>query len=448
MDLTSAGEAQITIVGAGLGGAAMAIYLGRRGFTVDVYEHRGDPRAGSFSGPSMNLGLSRRGIEALARLGLAEAMVGQAIPMLGRVVHDRDGRVSHQPYGGRSGQVIHAIQRREIGVGLIAAADALDNVRFVFDRRCLEIDKGLKTATFRDERSRRQEIVPYRVLIGADGVFSTVRHWMQRGERADYQQEFLDWGWKELRIPPGPGGAFPLEKNAFHLWPRGSCLLFAHPNRDGSFTCSFVLPFEGEPSFASLASGGEVTRFFAATFGDIAPLIPDLAEQFARNPIVKLVTTRTSQWHHRGDIVLVGDAAHAVVPFYAQGMNAALEDCAVLDDCIARHGGDWEGAFAEYQELRRGHADALAEVSKQNFLELADRVRSPLLRARKRLDLWLSRRLDDRWTTLHARITHTCIPYADAVALARRQDRILGWVGAGLALLAASAVFYLLRGLF
>jgi kynurenine 3-monooxygenase len=438
-------RAKITIVGAGLGGAALAVYLGRRGFPVDVYDLRGDPRGGSFTGPSMNLGLSRRGIAALERLGLAGEVLAKGIPMQGRVVHGPRGELSFQPYGGRPEHVINAIQRRDINVSLIAAADALDNVRFHFERRCLEIDRDARAATFRDERTGVRAVAPYDVLIGADGVFSVVRHWMQRGERADYSQEFLDWGWKELRIPPGPGGSCRFERNAFHLWPRGHCLLFAHPNADGSFTCSFVLPFQGEPSFASLASDEAVAGFFARDFPDIVPLVPDLAEQFRRNPVVKLVTTRTSQWHYQGSIALLGDAAHAVVPFYAQGMNAALEDCAVLDDCVARHGDDFATAFAEYQALRRRHTDALAELSKRNFLELSDRVRSPLLRARRWIDIGLSRLLDDRWTTLHSRVTNTCTPYADAVEQARRQDRILGWAGAGLALLAAAGVIRRLR---
>lgn len=435
----------ITIVGAGLGGAALAIYLGRRGFPVEVYDLRADPRSGTFTGPSMNLGLSRRGIAALEPLGLAGTVVSKAIPMRGRVVHGPEGELSFQPYGGRPEHGINAIQRRDINLALIEAADALPNVRFLFGRRCLEVDKAGRRAVFLDEQTGRQEAVEYDVLIGADGVFSAVRHWMQRGERADYRQEFLDWGWKELRIPPGPGGSFRFEKNAFHLWPRGHSLLFAHPNADGSFTCSFVLPFAGEPGFDTLASDEAVLGFFSREFPDIVPLVPDLAEQFRRNPIVKLVTTQTSQWHYQGSIALLGDAAHAVVPFYAQGMNAALEDCAVLDECVARHGDDWEGAFSEYQALRRQHTDALAELSKQNFLELSDRVRSPLLRARRWVDTGLSRLLEDRWMTLHSRVTNTCTPYADAVALARRQDRILGWAGAGLALLAAFGVGRLLR---
>jgi kynurenine 3-monooxygenase len=441
----SQNSTSITIVGAGLGGAALAIYLGRRGFPVEVYDLRNDPRDGTFIGPSMNLGLSRRGLVALERLGLAGPVLDRAIPMRGRVVHQQDGEMSFQPYGGRAEHVINAIQRRDINVALIAAADALDNVRFRFGQRCLEVDKAARTAVFRDERTLSLESVGYDVLIGADGVFSAVRAWMQRGERADYLQEFLDWGWKELRIPAGPGGSYPFERNAFHLWPRGHSLLFAHPNLDGSFTCSFVLPFEGEPSFSSLATDDAVLRFFAREFPDIFPLVPDLAEQFRRNAVVNLVTTRTSMWHYEGSIALLGDAAHAVVPFYAQGMNAALEDCAVLDDCIERHPGDWQGAFSEYQALRRQHTNALADLSKQNFLELSDRVRSPLLRARRFVDIGLSRLLDDRWTTLHARVTNTCTPYADAVEMARRQDRILGWAGGALALAAVYGLTRLLR---
>lgn len=433
------------VVGAGLGGTMMAIYLARRGYVVDLYDRRPDLRAVNTPGPSMNLGLSRRGIDSLQRVGLAEKVLTLGIPMYGRVVHDADGGTVLQPYGRDRGEVIHALKRNDINLVLLEETARYDTVRLCFNQRCLSFDRDAGTALFRDEESGRETTAAADFWVGADGLFSVIRQAMHRRQRADYQQEFLDWGWKELRIPAGPDGSFPLEKHAFHLWPRGGSMLFAHPNLDGSFTCSLVLPFEGETSLGSLADPGRALDFFQRTYPNLVPLIPDLVEQFLRNLVVNLVTIRTSPWSHGDRAVLLGDSAHAVVPFYAQGMNAAFEDCAVLDECLDRHPDDRAAAFREFETLRKRHTDALAEMSKRNFLELRDKVRSPWLRARRRLDKTLNRVLADRWAPLHARVTNTSIPYAEALELERRQDRVLAWTGVGMVLTAALAVLGAVR---
>lgn len=424
----------------------MALYLARRGYSVQMFERRPDLRRANVRGPSMNLGLSRRGIESLQRVGLAEEILRLAIPMTGRVVHDLGGGVGYQPYGRDGSEVIHAVKRNDINAVLLDKAEAAGSVHLAFEQRCVHLDRDSGEARFRSEVSGAETTETADFWVGADGLFSTVRQAMQRGLRADYQQEFLDWGWKEITIPPGPNGSFLLEKNAFHLWPRGGSLLFAHPNEDGSFTCSLVLPLEGERSLASIDSPQRVLDFFDESFPDLRPIVPDLAEQFLNNPVVSLVTIRTSPWHYRDRVVLLGDSAHAVVPFYAQGMNAAFEDCAVLDECLGRHGSDRAAAFREYQELRKRHTDALADMSKQNFLELRDRVRSPWLRARRRLDTLLSRWLGDGWAPLHARVTNTSVPYADALEMERRQDRIVTWSGIGLGLATLLGAYGLLKG--
>ena len=436
------------VVGAGLGGAMMAVHLARRGMAVDLYELRPDLRRTDIPGPSMNLGLSRRGIASLERLGLAEAVLALGIPMRGRAVHDAGGRIVHQPYGRSSDQVIHALKRNDINRVLLDAAGATGNVRFHFRHRCLGLDRESRTARFRNEETNEEITASADFWVAADGVFSAVRRSMQHGLPADYEQEFLDWGWKELRIPCGPGGSFPLEKHAFHLWPRGGSMLFSHPNLDGSFTCSLVLPVRGETSLESLDEPARVRGFFERTYPDLVPLIPDLAEQFLGNPVANLVTIRTSPWFFRDAVVLLGDSAHAVVPFYAQGMNAAFEDCAVLDACLGRHPGDRAAAFAEYQALRKRHTDALAEMSKQNFLELRDRVRSPWLRARRKIDAVLGAVLSDRWVSLHSRVTNTSISYADALEMDRRQDRMLLWAGVGLVVMAVGVIGLLAGGAF
>jgi kynurenine 3-monooxygenase len=423
----------------------MALYLARRDHQVEVFERRPDLRRADVQGPSMNLGLSRRGIEALRAVGLLDRVLRLAIPMSGRVVHDEDGGTAFQPYGRNGHEVIQAVRRNDINAVLLDAAEETGNVRLRFGQRCVGLDRETGTAQFQDEAGGATASVQADFWVGADGLFSAVRRAMQHGLRADYQQEYLDWGWKELRVPAGPGGSFLLQNQVFHLWPRGGSLLFAHPNLDSTFTCSLVLPLEGEASLASLDRPERVREFFAAVFPDLPPLVPDLAEQFLRSPVVSLVTVRTSPWHHRDRVVLLGDSAHAVVPFYAQGMNAAFEDCAVLDDCLASNG-DRAAAFSAYQARRKRDTDALSEMSKQNFLELRDRVRSPWLRARRRLDNALNRWLGERWAPLHARVTNTTIPYADALALERRQDRIVAWSGAGLGLAAAAALYGALGG--
>jgi len=414
----------------------IALYLARRGYQVEVFERRPDLRRSNVRGPSMNLGLSRRGIESLQRVGLSEQVLELAIPMTGRVVHDLGGGIGYQPYGRNGSEVIQAIKRNDINAVLIDAAEATGSVRLTFEQRCLRLDRDTGTARFCNEATGEETTETADFWVGADGLFSTVRQTMQRGLRADYQQEYLDWGWKEITIPPDSDGSCRLEKNAFHLWPRGGSLLFAHPNQDGSFTCSLVLPLQGERSLESIDSPRRVHEFFDETFPDLRPMVPDLAEQFLANPVVSLVTIRTWPWHYRDRMVLLGDSAHAVVPFYAQGMNAAFEDCAVLDECLARHGDDRAAAFGEYQARRKRHTDALARMSKQNFLELRDKVRSPSLRMRRKLDNLLNRWLGNRWAPLHARVTNTSIPYADALELERRQDRIVSWAGVGLGLLA------------
>lgn len=427
----------VVIVGAGLAGTFLAILLGQRGFDVTVYDRRSPYRRDTAGGgPSMNLGLSKRGITALTAIGLIDQIMAMTIPMRGRMIHTLDGKRKFQPYGKDDSQAIYAIKRDNLNIALMDAGDALPNVRFFFDKRCVRLDKECGTISFHDEQTGEQLSVTADLIVGADGIFSTVRQQMQRGERADYLQEFLDWGWKELTIPPAPDGVCKLEQNMFHLWPRGNCMIFAHPNLDGNFCCSCLLPFRGAPSFASLNDHDSVQAFFQTTFSDIVPLAPTLVDDFLNNPIVPLMSIRTSQWYYKDRVVLIGDACHAVFPFYAQGMNAAFEDGLILSECLDRHPHDWRSAFAEYQALRKRNTDALADMSRENFLELRDKVRSPLFRARKTLDTALSKLFPQAWMPLHAIVTHTTIPYAEALARSRRQETLVKWMGVGAALLA------------
>ncbi|GIH27165.1 kynurenine 3-monooxygenase [Acrocarpospora phusangensis] len=407
----------VAIVGAGLAGSLMAIYLAKRGHRVEVFERRGDPRRGSAGeGRSINLGLSARGIRALRLAGLWEDVRPHTVPMRGRYVHPRDGEPFFQPYGQDPTEILYSIRRDTLARVLVE--QAAPGVRFHFDAPCTGIERDVPALTV----TGHGRVTPD-YIVGADGAFSTVRQETHRGLPADFRQDFLDWGYKELHLPTTD------RLEALHVWPGERGLMVAHPNVDGSLTCTLFMPY------AELAALSDVAGFFRRNFPSAA--IPYVSAQFAANPVGHLVSVRTSHWHHADRVVLIGDACHAVYPFYGQGMNSAFEDCVVLDGCLADHPADRAAAFAAYQRARKPHTDVLADLSEDNFLELRDRLRSPLHRARKRLDTLLSRAFPGHWRPLYTMISHTAMPYGDALDRARAQDRLV--LRAGLAGLVAGA---------
>lgn len=419
---------KILIVGAGLAGSAMATLMARRGFAVEVYEKRPDPRrVSTAAGRSINLGLSTRGLKALATLDLEQRVSAEAVPMRGRVIHGRDGRTKYQPYGKDQHHALLSVEREKLNALLIERADAHDNVRFVFDARFTALETGGGPVA-RFATADGVVEAGYDLLIGADGSFSTVRRLMQIGQRADYHREFLSWGYKELRVPVGAEGKPQLELEALHVWPRGDCLLLTHANRDGSHTASFFMPWEGETSFRTLDTEPEVEAFFARTFPDLLARCPELPAQFLARPTASLVTVRTSRWWRGDSVVLIGDACHAVYPFYGQGMNAALEDCSALAAAIDRHPDEPATAFAEYQAERRPNTDALAQLSKDNFRELASHLTSPFFVLRKKADVWLARLLPAVWQPLYSMIVHSTMPYLEALRRYRKQTLVLNTV--------------------
>ncbi|MDP9119926.1 MAG: FAD-dependent monooxygenase [Acidobacteriota bacterium] len=424
----------VVVVGAGMSGTLMAIHLARRGFAVDLYERRGDMRRRTVdAGKSIKMTLAERGLAALREVGLAEEVMRYCIPLRGRAVHRSDGTVTYQPYGKNEHEVIYSISRTDLNVMLLDRAETYPNLRLHFQKRCTGLEKETATAIFVDEVSQAVTRVAARAVIGADGAFSIVRQLMQRGLRTDYQQDFVAWGYKELTIVAAPDGSHQMDRNALHIWPCGDHMLFALPNLDGSFSGVCILPFEGAHSFAELADDDSRVRgLFAERFGDALPLIPRLCEEMRGNQLGEFLTTRTSLWHHRGRLVLLGDACHTVIPFYGQGMNAAFEDCSVLAGCLDRHPGDWETAFAEYQALRKPHTDVLAELSKENFTELRDTARSAWLTARKRALILLNRLFPRTVVPIYTLVTHSNLPYASCVERTRRQDRLARLLGADL----------------
>lgn len=415
---------RVAIVGGGPAGSLLALALAQRGYEIDVYERRIDVRReNTGDGRSINLGLSERGKQALQMVGLLDRVLQRAVRMRGRVIHALDGTVRFQPYGKNSHEVLYSVDRNELNCMLLEEAEQYCSVELHFEHRLVHADKEHRELEF--EAAGRTVKVNPAWVIAADGAFSTMRRELQHGERAEYHQEFLEWGYKELTLPAGHDGASQVELTALHLWPRSHCLIVSHPNRNGSHTLTPFLPFEGEDSFASAREPAGVKALFVKYFPDLIPLLPDLVEQWMRHLPASLVTTRTTPWAFSDWAVLVGDACHAVYPFYGQGMNSAFEDCSVLmqvlDQCQERRA----GAFQKYELARRTHTDVLCELSKANFVELRQKVRSPWFLARKRLDLTIHRLWPKAWIPLYTMIAHTTIPYGEALERSRRQDRIL-----------------------
>jgi kynurenine 3-monooxygenase len=417
---------KFVLIGSGLAGGLLAAYFGRRGYEVDLYERRADPREGNMvGGRSINLALSTRGIHALEQLGIASEVLRHAIPMRGRMIHDKSGELHFSPYDRDPNKYINSIGRAALNTTVIEAAQRYPNVRVHFNHRCTDVDLESATAHL-DVETGQPVRAQGAAVIGVDGAFSAVRQSMQRKIGSfEYDESYLPHGYKELTIPPGPDGGWRMEKEALHIWPRKSFMMIALPNPDGSFTCTLFWEFEGPRSFATTKTDDDVRRFFDEEFPDAVPLMPALLEDFRENPTGSLVTIRCAPWHYKDKIALVGDAAHAVVPFYGQGMNAAFEDCVVLDECLAEFPDDRERAFAEYFSRRKENADALAALAVHNFIEMRDKTASKTFRAKKKLDHALEGLLPGIYLPLYTMVTFTRIPYAEAARRARRQDRIV-----------------------
>ena len=442
---------RFTIFGAGLSGALLAVYLSRRGHAVDLYERRPDPRLkGAERGRSINLALSTRGIEALRAVGLAEEVLATAIPMKGRMIHARSGEISFQPYSSGAELAINSISRSGLNAVLLTAAEREAGVRIHFDQRCVNADVDSGRVEVLDGASGQARWIDTQTMIGADGAFSAIRGAMQRRDRFEYEQSYLEHGYKELTIPPvDGGGGFRMEKHALHIWPRGTFMMIALPNADGSFTCTLFWPYSGPNSFQSMRSGAEAAEFFRREFADAVPLIPDLAADWEHNPVASLVTVRCWPWHVGSRAALLGDAAHAVVPFYGQGMNASFEDVRVLAECIDDSPNDLAAAYSEYAQRRKPHTDALSRLAVENFYEMRDKVSSPAFRRKKTIEHVLEKLFPAWYVSLYHMVTFTTIPYGEAVARARTQQRTVRHAAiAGLLLLVvvlAVAAWLLLR---
>src|SRR3954464_636689 len=416
---------KFVLVGSGLAGGLFAAYLGRRGHDVELYERRADPREGNLvGGRSINLALSTRGIHAPEQLGIADEVLRHAIPMPGRMIHDKSGELHFSPYDRDPLNRINSIGRGALNTTVIEAALRHPNVRVFFNHRCTGVD--LAAAAGYLDTGTGGVTARGDAVIGVDGAFSAVRQSMQRQlPNFQYDESYLAHGYKELTIPPGSDGSWRMEKNALHIWPRKSFVMIALPNPDGSFTCTLFWEFKGPRSFESTRTDDDVRCFFDEEFPDAVPLMPTLLEDFRENPTGSLVTIRCAPWFFRDKVALVGDAAHAVVPFYGQGMNAAFEDCVVLDECLAAFPDNRDRAFAEYFQRRKENADALADLAVANFIEMRDKTASKIFRAKKKLDHALEAALPGIYLPLYTMVTFTRLPYAAAARRARIQDAII-----------------------
>jgi kynurenine 3-monooxygenase len=427
---------RVTIVGAGLGGSLLSVLLGKEGASVSVYDRRPDPRGErQVRGRSINLAISTRGIHALEQAGLAKRVLEESVPMRGRMIHSQAGDLAFQPYGTEAHHVIHSVSRAGLNRLLVEAAEALPNVTVAFGKRCVGLEASSGTVELADSDTGETSRVEADWVAGADGAYSEVRQQMLKLDRVDYEQSYLEHGYKELSIPALPGGGFAMERNALHIWPRGGFMMIALPNVDGSYTCTCFWPFEGPSGFSSLRDEEQVLSYFRRVFPDVVPLMPTLAEDFLANPIGTLVTVRCRPWSKLGRVLLLGDAAHAIVPFYGQGANAAFEDCVVLDECLRAHPADRERAFAEFEARRKVHTDALAGLAIGNFLEMRDKTASRLFLWGKRTEKVLHKLFPRSFVPLYYMVTFSRTPYADAVRRARMQWKAVGLAALGLLVL-------------
>jgi len=415
---------RVCIIGGGLVGSLLAALMGKNGYQVDVYERRQDMRSTAISaGKSINMACSTRGWKALDMVGVGDRVREAAIPMYGRTIHSKIGELTFQPYG-KENEAIYSISRGGLNMILINFAEAFENVNFHFNQRCIGVNLDLPTATFENTSTGKQMEVSPDLIFGTDGAFSAVRAAMQKLPHFDYSQEYISHDYKELSID-ADHGEFRMDKNSLHIWPRGSYMLIALPNPDGSFTCTLFLPYEGENSFDQLETANKIQSFFHQTFPDALEMMPNLVEQFEENHPSSLVLIKCFPWTSGGKVAILGDASHAIVPFYGQGMNAGFEDVSVLNDLMHELGDDWETIFKKFEKSRKPNADAIADLAMKNFVEMRDFVGQKDFLTRKKLERIIHEKYPGKFTPQYSMISFSDIPYEKAVKIGDEQADVL-----------------------
>lgn len=421
--IEKAAEKNVIMVGAGLVGSLLSIYLQKRGNQVTLVEKRPDMRlAGSIGGRSINLALSNRGWKALKETGVAAEVEKMAIPMKGRMMHDPEGNLTFQPYG-KQGQAIYSVSRGGLNQLLLNEAEK-SGVRIYFNEDCESVNFEETIMLAKNRKTNTNQAFKGDLIIGTDGAFSVVRENIMKSGRFNYSQSYIDHGYKELSIPPAKGKDFALDPNALHIWPRGKFMLIALPNADYSFTCTLFLPFEGENSFSSLKSADTIVEFFRSTFPDALSMMPTLLEDYFQNPTSSLVTVKCYPWVKENTLIL-GDASHAIVPFYGQGMNSGFEDCYLLNKMIDDYHGDWKEILNRFQIERKPDTDAIADLAIQNFLEMRDKVADENFLLRKQIESKLNELYPQKWIPLYSMVTFSDIGYANAMVVGKRQETIM-----------------------
>lgn len=414
---------KVTILGAGLVGSLLAIILRKRGHEVTIYERRPDMRSASISaGKSINLAMSARGWKALDLAGLRNEIESLAIPMYGRYLHQPDGNTAFQPYS-KNNEAIYSVSRGDLNKKLMTLAEK-EGAAIHFEHRCASVDVAENKLHFQHDG---KEIVEQAdLLFGADGAFSSLRESYTKMNRVNAQQMYLEYGYKELAILPGNNGEWLMEKNALHIWPRGKYMMIALPNTDGTFTCTLFMPFENsEVAFDKLNTEDDVTALFDKQFADAKALMPDLLKDFFTNPTSSLITTHIHPWHYKDKSALIGDAAHAIVPFYGQGMNAGFEDCSVLSALMEQHGDNWETILNEYEQKRKPNGDAVAQLALLNFTEMRDKVADPMFLERKKIEKELGKRYPNEFVSVYEMVSFSHTPYNTAMQCIQAQDQLL-----------------------
>jgi len=413
----------IIILGGGLVGSLLSIYLAKEGFQVKVYEKRPDPRIADLdAGRSINLALSHRGIKALKEIGLDEKVKSELIPMMGRIMHDQKGKTNYQPYG-KKGQFINSVSRNRLNTVLVKEA-INEGVEFYFEHMCQRVDTRSNEVFIKNIANNESLTVTASLIVGADGAFSSMRRSFQFVPGFNFSQAYLEHGYLELCIPPSKNGEFALEKNGLHIWPRGHFMFIALPNPDKSFTCTLFFPLKGDLSFESLDNKEKIKKFFEIYFPDIIPVIPDVVEEFTKNPVSSLITIKSEPWAVN-NCLLIGDASHAIVPFYGQGMNSGFEDCYELMKMAKKMDYDWDQILPEYSKYRKKDADAISNLALKNFIEMRDKVADRSFLKRKKVEAAIHDLFPELWVPQYSMVTFSDFSYSDAEYIGKLQDQVM-----------------------
>ena len=414
----------ITIVGAGLVGSLCSLYMTNRGHNVRIFEKRKDLRSEIISaGKSINLALSERGWTALKKVGIEDEVMKIAIPMDKRIMHDTEGNLSEQAYG-NPGQSIYSVSRAELNALMMELAEE-KGAKLEFNQFCIDVDFDENSVTFENTITKEINTINSDIIIGADGALSEVRNKMVEKLGYDFNLIKIENSYKELLIPSSVNGTHLIDKNALHIWPRGEFMLIALANLDGSFTCTLFAPTVGENSFEKLNSKEEVESYFNTIFPDFTPLVPDLYEQWNNNPTSSLGIVRIFPWNVNGTTILVGDSAHATVPFYGQGMNCGFEDCRILDELLDEFGNDLEGCFEKYSEIRKPNGDGVQDLSMQNYVVMRDKTADPKFLLQKKIEQKFANSYPEKWIPLYSMVSFTNIPYAEAWEIGMKQEKLM-----------------------